>query len=299
MLGIGSANIGEELSGYRIAMIGRIHCTDSARRITMVEFKPATGDRRMPRTLSTKTRLVLSATLSFIAVTAAHGQGREGRGGPPKTARAAALYDITGYWVSVVTEDWRFRMVTPPKGDYTGVVLNEQGRKLADAWDPQKDEAAGEQCRSYGAPNLMRVPGRLHITWQDDETLKVEADAGQQTRVFHFASADDPAASWQGASKALWELVPAGRGTAPIGSLKVVTTHLKPGYLRKNGVPYSANTTLTEYFDRVNDPNGDAYLVITTTVEDPTYLVQPFLTASHFRKQPDAKGWNPTPCSAR
>ena len=256
----------------------------------------------MPRTLCTKTGLVLAACIGFVAVAGAYSQGRGGRGGPPeppKTARAAALYDITGYWVSVVTEDWRFRMVTPPKGDYTGVSLNEQGRKLADAWDPQKDEAAGEQCRSYGAPNLMRVPGRLHITWQDDQTLQIEADAGQQKRVFHFASADAPGSDWQGFSKAFWEMVPAGRGAAPIGSLKVVTTRLKPGYLRKNGVPYSANTTLTEYFDRVNEPNGDAYLVITTTVEDPAYLAQPFLTASHFRKQPDAKGWNPTPCSAR
>jgi hypothetical protein len=94
-------------------------------------------------------------------------------------------------------------------------------------------------------------------------------------------------------------MVPVGRGVTPVGSLKVVTTHLKPGYLRKNGVPYSANTTLTEYFDRVNEPNGDAYLSVTTTVEDPVYLAQPFLTASHFRKQPDAKGWNSTPCSAR
>src|SRR6185312_10181106 len=125
----------------------------------------------------TKTLLALAATLTFLAVAAVYGQGRDGRGGPPRTAKAAALYDITGYWVSVVTEDWRFRMVTPPKGDYTGVLLNEQGRKSADAWDPEKDEAAGEQCRSYGAPNLMRVPGRLHITWQDDQTLKIEADA--------------------------------------------------------------------------------------------------------------------------
>src|SRR5690348_4312516 len=102
----------------------------------------------MPRTLRTKTGLVLAATIGFVAAAGAYSQGRGGRGGPPeppKTARAAALYDITGYWVSVVTEDWRFRMVTPPKGDYTGVLLNEQGRKLADAWDPQKDEAAGEQ----------------------------------------------------------------------------------------------------------------------------------------------------------
>jgi len=256
----------------------------------------------MRRTSRMRTRLALAASLGLIAATGAHGQGRGGRGGapgPPKTPKAAALYDLTGYWVSVVTEDWRFRMVTPPKGDYTGVALNEQGHKLADAWDPAKDEASGEQCRSYGAPNLMRLPGRLHITWQDDETLKIEADAGQQTRVLHFVSADESSSTWQGFSKALWEMIPVGRGVTPVGSLKVVTTHLKPGYLRKNGVPYSANATLTEYFDRVNEPNGDAYLVITTTVEDPAYLAQPFLTASHYRKQPDAKGWNPTPCSAR
>jgi hypothetical protein len=247
-------------------------------------------------------RVVLAAGLGFIVTIGAQGQARGGRGGPPgppKTAKAAALYDITGYWVSVVTEDWRFRMVTPPKGDYTGVSLNEAGRKFADAWDPAKDEAAGEQCRSYGAPNLMRVPGRLHITWQDDQTLKIEADAGRQTRLLHFATADDQGAGWQGFSKALWETVPVGRGSLPVGSLKVVTTRLKPGYLRKNGVPYSAKTTLTEYFDRVDEPNGDAYLVVTTTVEDPVYLAQPFLTASHFRKQPDAAGWNPTSCSAK
>jgi hypothetical protein len=241
-----------------------------------------------------RTRLALVASLALVSATGVQGQGRGGRGGPPeppKTARAGALY--------VVTEDWRFRMVTPPKGDYTGVALNEAGRKFADAWDPAKDEAAGEQCKSYGAPNLMRVPGRLHITWQDDQTLKIESDAGQQTRVLHFASADDQGSGWQGFSKALWEMVPVGRGITPVGSLKVVTTHLRPGYLRKNGVTYSANATLTEYFDRVNESNGDAYLVITTTVEDPVYLAQPFLTASHFRKQQDAKGWNPAPCSAR
>jgi hypothetical protein len=245
--------------------------------------------------------VVGAASLGLLA-SGAYGQGR-GRGGapqPPRTAKAAALYDITGYWISIVTEDWRFRMVTPPKGDYTGIVLNEQGRKIAEAWDPAKDEAAEEQCKSYGAPNLMRVPGRLHITWQDDETLKIESDAGRQTRLLYFGSGgNEQGGGWQGYSKAMWEMVPVGRGVTPVGSLKVVTTRLKPGYLRKNGVPYGANTTLTEYFDRVNEPNGDAYLVVTTTVEDPEYLAQPFLTASHYRKQPDATGWNPSTCSAR
>jgi hypothetical protein len=228
------------------------------------------------------------------------GQGRGGgRGEPPRTPKAAALYDITGYWVSVVSEDWRFRMVMPLKGDYNGIALNAEGRRVADGWDPVKDEAAGEQCKSYGAPALMRVPGRLHITWQDDQTLKMEADSGQQTRLLHFDSTESGAGTWQGYSKAIWETVPAGRGAAPIGSLKAVTTRLKPGYLRKNGVPYSANAVLTEYFDRVNEPGGDAYLVITTTVKDPTYLAQPFLTSSHYRKQPDSSGWRLTPCSTK
>jgi hypothetical protein len=241
------------------------------------------------------------------------GQGpAAGRGGPPPAAKAAALYDITGYWVSVVTEDWRFRMVTPPKGDYTGIILNAEGRKIAGSWDPAKDEAGGEQCKSYGAPAIMRVPGRLHITWQNDQTLKIEADAGQQIRLLHFDSSPEPrttrdpavrsepgAGTWQGYSKATWEMVPVGRGVTPIGSLKVVTTQLKPGYLRKNGVPYSANTTLTEYLDRVKAPNGDEYLVVTSTIEDPVYLAQPFLTASHYRKQPDGSGWRPAPCLAK
>ncbi|HEY6340017.1 MAG TPA: hypothetical protein VIY49_00880 [Bryobacteraceae bacterium] len=243
----------------------------------------------------------LAVVCGLIAmVGGAYSQGRSaGRSGPPRSPKDAALYDITGYWASVVTEDWRFRMVTPPKGDYTGISLNAEGRKVADSWDPAKDEASAEQCKSYGAPAIMRVPGHLHIAWQDDQTLKIESDAGEQTRLLHFDSAESGAGAWQGYSKATWEMVPVGRGASPVGSLKVVTTRLRPGYLRKNGVPYSASTTLTEYFDRVNEPAGDSYLVITTTVEDPTYLAQPFLTSSHYKKQPDSSGWRPTPCSVR
>ncbi len=238
----------------------------------------------------------------------AYAQGR-GRGQQPvKTAKAAAPIDLTGYWLSLVTEDWRMRMFVPPKGDYTSVPLNAAARKIADAWDPAKDEAAGEQCKSYGAANIMRVPGRLHITWQDDETLKLETDAGMQTRVFYFGAPRVAGGDWQGVSKASWEFIPAPVtdtlgarvGQDPQhGSLKVVTTKLKPGYLRTNGVPYSENTTVTEHFDRVTDPDGDSFLIVTTTVDDPTYLNRPFMTSTHFRKQTDASGWNPSPCTVR
>lgn len=221
----------------------------------------------------------------------------------PRTAKAGAPVELTGYWVSIVTEDWRFRMVTPPKGDYASVPLNAEGKKVADTWDPAKDEAAGEQCRSYGAPAIMRVPGRLHIAWEDDDTLRIDADAGKQTRLLHFAGPAAPgAAQWQGFSAAEWDIPGGGRGANPAargGSLKAVTTRIRPGYLRKNGVPYSADTVLTEYFSRTNEPNGDSWLIVTTIVTDPKYLTEPFITSTHFKRQADAAGWNPSECTAR
>src|SRR5262252_11171817 len=103
----------------------------------------------------------------------AYAQGRGGPPQPPQSPRAGAPIDLTGYWVSLVTEDWRYRMMTPAKGDYTSVPLNAEGQKVADTWDPAKDKASGNQCRAYGAAGILRLPGRLHITWQDDNTLKL------------------------------------------------------------------------------------------------------------------------------
>src|SRR5262245_30458391 len=130
--------------------------------------------------------IVFVAAAVFAAGTLS-AQGRGGRGAqPPRTARAGAPLDLTGYWVAQITGDWRFRMVTPLKGDFTALPLNQAARTIANAWDPAKDEAAGEQCKAYGAAGLMRIPTRLHFTWQDDQTLKMEADAGTQTRIFNF-----------------------------------------------------------------------------------------------------------------
>jgi hypothetical protein len=255
--------------------------------------------------------MVLAAAPSLVA------QRGGGPAAPPRAPRAAAPIDLTGYWVSIVTQDWRWRMVTPGEGDYQGVPITPEARKVADAWDPAKDEAAGEQCRSYGAPALMSVPGRLHITWQDDTTLKVETDAGIQTRLLHFGDYRAPpnaARTWQGVSIAQWQmprpniplqLRPADRaaGAAPVrpagGSLRVVTTNLRAGYLRKNGVPYSENAVLTEFWDVYKRPNGEEWLTITTQVEDPQYLRNARLIAPVFKKEPDGAKWDPTPCSAQ
>ena len=129
----------------------------------------------------------LALALTIVLIGGAHARGPLQ---PPRTPKAAALFDVTGYWVSVVTEDWRFRMVTPQKGDFTGIPLNPEGRKLASAWDPAK-ESSEEACKSYGAPSIMRVPARIHITWQDDQTLKIETDAGSQVRLLSFGAARD------------------------------------------------------------------------------------------------------------
>jgi hypothetical protein len=228
--------------------------------------------------------------------------GGRGGGGGPASARQSAAIDLAGYWVSVITEDWKFRMVTPSKGMFEALTLNAEGRRVGEAWDPAKDEAAGEACRAYGAAGIMRIPGRLHITWDNDNTLRIDTDAGIQTRLLHFDSAASGSeATWQGHSVARWE--PAGGGGrgggARGGDLKVVTTNMKPGYVRKNGAPYSKNAVLTEYFDLNVMPNNDPWMTVTTIVDDPTYFSRPLLTSSDFKKLPDAAGWTPTPCSAR
>ena len=248
--------------------------------------------------------LIATAIAGVWLLAHLYAQGRGGPPGPPPTGKAAAPEDLSGYWVSLVTEDWRYRMVTPPRGDYASVPLNPEGRRVADTWDPAKDEAAGLECKSYGAAALMRVPTRVHITWADDNTLKVETDAGTQTRQFHFGQAQTPSgeAGWPGFSVANWEFAGGGRGRGGPprgGSLKVVTTHMRPGYLRKNGVPYSGNAVLTEYYTRTDESDGTSYLIITTLVDDPQYLQQSFVTSTHFKKEPDGAKWSPSPCTAR
>jgi hypothetical protein len=145
----------------------------------------------------------------------------------------------------------------------------------------------------------MRIPGRLHITWDNDTALKIETDAGTQTRVFHFAAEPAAEPSLQGDSVAQWEPAGSGRGQPRSGDLKVVTTHLLPGYLRTNGVPYSGNTVLTEYYDRIRAENGDDWLVVLTEVRDPQYLSMPFVTSTHFKKLADGGGWSPQGCASK
>ena len=267
-------------------------------------------------------RLIAAFALSCaLATTVSAQRGGGAPAGPPPTPQASAPIDLTGYWVAIVNEDWRWRMVTPPKGDYASVPISPEGRKVADTWDTSKDGS----CLAFGAAGVMRMPTRLHITWENDTTLKVDTDNGQQTRrlVFNKSMAPPSAKSLQGFSVAEWERpAAAGRGggggggggqgappggappaagrgappAAPFGNLKVVTTQLSGGWLRRNGVPYSEDTTMLEFFDRFAAPDNSEWLVVTTIVNDPKYLAQEFVTSTHFRKEPNGSKWDPAPC---
>jgi hypothetical protein len=245
----------------------------------------------------------------------AGGGGRRGRGpaGPAPTGRVGAPVDLVGTWVSVVTEDSQWRMRTPAKGDTTSVPLNPEGNRVANTWDPSMDG----RCEAYGVGGIMRMPGRLKISWQDDYTLKIETDAGQQTRLLRFTPPPSAGVSpvsalagrtLQGTSVAEWQrsggafdaFLERGAGAGPPrwGALKVTTTNVLPGWLRRNGVPYSQNATITEYFTKVTHPQAGEWFVVTTTVEDPTYLGQPFTTSSNFKKEPNDAKFKPAPCKS-
>jgi len=221
----------------------------------------------------------------------------------PMAAEKEAPIDLTGYWVSLVTQDWRFRMVAPGRGEYAAIPINIKGKQAADAWRAAPDEAAGKQCEAYGAAVLMRNPERLHITWQDENTLRVDTDEGMQTRLLHFLPPAGPPAppGWQGRSVARWPAVGAGGARAATAlrpdSFEVMTDDMLPGLLRKNGVPYGPKTTMHEWWGLYAEPTGERWLTINTKVYDPEYLQKPYLYESVFLKEPNGSKWHPTRCS--
>jgi hypothetical protein len=216
--------------------------------------------------------------------------------------------DLTGTWAAVVTEDWRWRMVTPPKGDAASIPATQAAIQASEQWDPARDIAAGEQCKAWGAPGVMRMPTRIRISWADPQTLKLEFDNGTQTRMLHFdRGAQAPAEpDYQGFSMAHWETVPegqgqvagGGRGGGPAlsGGLKVTTTRMRPGYMRRNGLPYSANAVYNEAIDVTPGPQNERWLIVTSQLVDPPNLNQPYMLSSHFKREGDDSKFQPRPC---
>jgi hypothetical protein len=176
-------------------------------------------------------------------------------------------------------------MITPPKGNYASIPRNAAADEVADTWDYETSDP--NTCLPYGAPGLLREPMRIRLSWDDVNTLRFETDNGMQTRLLHFVS-DEVAGgprSLQGDSVAEWDQT----------GLKVVTTNLAAGWLRKNGVPYSEEIEMTEYIDRYTGFDDD-WITFTTILDDPIYLTEQFITSTHFKRLPDGSSWNPRPC---
>jgi hypothetical protein len=276
----------------------------------------------MPLTMRRATALSLALMVALLLTAPVTGQGQGqapapgGRGGgraggaAAPTPRATAPVDLTGYWVSIVTEDWIERMSpdSPPSGVGRG------GRGVfIDAGTGEPPAASGpggkgETCRAYGAAGSLRVPGRLNITWADDDTLKVDMDAGTQTRLLHFNPNEGkpPQKTLQGHSVATWD-TGAGRGGRGGGgggraggpaagptwaSLQVVTTNMSGGYLLSSRSSYSENATLTEHFT-VHQDFGVTYFTVTAIVEDGGVTR---ITSSSFKKEPNGAKFSPTGC---
>lgn len=258
---------------------------------------------------SAMTRAIAWLAISMagaIAIPLVHAQSTAKAPSPAPTPKAGAMIDLTGYWVSVVTEDWAYRMLTAPKGDSGSLPVNPEGRKMAANWDAGADKAAGLACRTNGAAGNIRRPGRLHISWADEQTLRIDFSAGDQTRRLSFGGQpgqDTTEATWQGHSLAQWtkqrnwqQFAPPT--IAPIGgTLKVVTTRMRSGYLQSNGFPYSENASMTEYFDRLTY-DGHPWLIVTTVIEDPTYLRDSLYWSTAFKQEPDGSKWKAKPCGA-
>jgi hypothetical protein len=246
-------------------------------------------------------RVLCSLAIAAATVTV----GAQPPPGPLDTRnpRERAPIDITGQWVAVVNEDWRWRMVTPPVGDTSSLPINERGRAAAVAWNLGRDTAEGNLCKAFAGPGLMRQPTRIRIDWEDADTLRLDFDAGRQVRRFEFASQLPAERSLQGFSEAQWFRQTQSRGvfgqrTPPErGSLVVNTTQLAGGYLRPNGVPFSERATVREFFNTFALP-GEAgtWLIVTTVVDDPEYLTTELVMSSQFKKETSRGGWNPRPC---
>jgi hypothetical protein len=246
----------------------------------------------------------LAAALLALAVFAP----AEAQFGPPpppdtRSARERAPIDITGQWVAVVNEDWRWRMVTPPVGDAASLPINAAARTAAAAWDLERDRREGNLCKAFGPPGLIRQPTRVRIDWENDDTLRLEFDAGRQTRRLQFEPAPPGAPSLQGHSTAQWYRQAQSRGVFGVrtppegGSLHVRTTNMTGGYLRPNGVPYGGRATMKEYFNTFELPEGGGtWLVVTTVLDDPEYLTTELLMSTQFKKEDGRGGFSPRDC---
>ena len=194
---------------------------------------------------------------------------------------ATAQMDLSGAWGQRFHEDAPERGAGPEIGDYTGLPINDAARRRADAWDAAKWTMPERQCEPHPAdygprgPASLRISSTLDPVSQDVVSWNVTVLWMVQQRTIWMDGRAHPSEyaqhTWQGFSTGEWEG----------DMLKVTTTHLKEGWVRRNGLPRSSEATMTEYFLRHDD-----YLTLVTVVRDPVYLTEPLVRTSNWVLDP-------------
>ena len=192
-------------------------------------------------------------------------------------APAFAQVDLSGEWSGRYHEDQEHRIPGPELGDYTGLPINDAGRLKADSWDASILSLREHQAKPHPSTYSLRGPANIRITkifdpvTQDTIGFELFGTFGQATRSIWLDGrphpADLAAHTWAGFSTGRWQG----------DTLTVTTTHLKVGWLQRNGVAHSDRATMTEHFMR----HGDM-LTVVTIVDDPVYLEEPFIRSSNW-----------------
>lgn len=188
----------------------------------------------------------------------------------------AAQIDFSGEWAPRMYEDQPERVPGPELGDYLGIPINDAARMRAETWDASIQTLPEWQCRPHSADYIWRGPSNLRI-WKEVDPVSREITAfhaewlrSVDRAIFLDGRPHPPEGAlhtWAGYSTAKWD------GDI----LTITTTHLKEGYLRRNGLPRSDQATLTEHWIR----NGD-FLTVVTIVHDPVYLTEPFIRTTDY-----------------
>lgn len=197
------------------------------------------------------------------------------------SSTAFAQKDLSGMWGQRFHEDLPERGGGPEIGDYTGLPVNDAARLRADTWDADKWTVPERQCEPHPADYGPRGPASLRI-WSVVDPISQEVTEWHvtvmwqlQERIIYMDGRPHPSPNaphtWQGFSTGEWEG----------DMLKVTTTHLKEGWVRRNGLPRSDQAVLTEYFIR-----NDDYLTLVTAVDDPVYLTEPLVRTSDWVADP-------------
>jgi len=191
-------------------------------------------------------------------------------------APAFAQIDFSGEWAPRFYEDQPERVAGPELGDYLGLPINDAARERADTWAASIQSTPEWQCRPHSADYIWRGPSQLRITKEvDPVTRQILAFHAEWLRsidnIYYLDGRPHPSANsphtWGGFATAKWD-----------GDMLTVTvTHLKEGYVRRNGVPRSDLATVTEHWVR----HGN-WLTVTTVVNDPVYLTEPFVRSTDY-----------------